>query len=85
MLRRMILTRVDIETVRRLWKIPNWLRRRWLLSMQQELIADQNLPDDQHRKVTQLKDLLENMFALDPAKRISLNQALVHPFIQEKM
>nr|NP_001286884.1 Pre-mRNA processing factor 4 kinase, isoform C [Drosophila melanogaster]AHN57909.1 Pre-mRNA processing factor 4 kinase, isoform C [Drosophila melanogaster] len=54
-------------------------------SLQQELIADQNLPDDQHRKVTQLKDLLENMFALDPAKRISLNQALVHPFIQEKM
>ncbi|KAH8347182.1 hypothetical protein KR059_006265, partial [Drosophila kikkawai] len=54
-------------------------------SLQQELIADQNLPDDQHRKVTQLKDLLENMFALDPAKRISLNQALIHPFIQEKM
>ncbi|XP_022221766.2 serine/threonine-protein kinase prp4 [Drosophila obscura] len=54
-------------------------------SLQQELIADQNLPDDQHRKVTQLKDLLENMFALDPAKRISLNQSLMHPFIQEKM
>ncbi|KAI8039366.1 serine/threonine-protein kinase PRP4 homolog isoform X2 [Drosophila gunungcola] len=54
-------------------------------SLHQELIADQNLPEDQHRKVTQLKDLLENMFALDPAKRISLNQALVHPFIQEKM
>ncbi|XP_017066313.1 serine/threonine-protein kinase PRP4 homolog [Drosophila eugracilis] len=54
-------------------------------SLQQELIADQNLPDDQQRKVTQLKDLLENMFALDPAKRISLNQALLHPFIQEKM
>ncbi|XP_034658400.1 serine/threonine-protein kinase prp4 isoform X2 [Drosophila subobscura] len=54
-------------------------------NLQQELIADQNLPDDQHRKVTQLKDLLENMFALDPAKRISLNQSLMHPFIQEKM
>ncbi|XP_053956813.1 serine/threonine-protein kinase PRP4 homolog [Anastrepha ludens] len=54
-------------------------------NMQQELIADQNLPDDQHRKVTQLKDLLDNIFALDPSKRISLNQALTHPFIQEKM
>ncbi|XP_065371849.1 serine/threonine-protein kinase PRP4 homolog [Calliphora vicina] len=54
-------------------------------NLQQELIADQNLPDDQHRKVTQLKDLLDNMFALDPSKRISLNQALTHPFIQEKM
>ncbi|XP_014097443.2 serine/threonine-protein kinase PRP4 homolog [Bactrocera oleae] len=54
-------------------------------NLQQELIADQNLPDDQQRKVTQLKDLLDNMFALDPSKRISLNQALTHPFIQEKM
>ncbi|CAD7004151.1 unnamed protein product [Ceratitis capitata] len=54
-------------------------------NLQQELVADQNLPDDQLRKVTQLKDLLDNMFALDPSKRISLNQALTHPFIQEKM
>ncbi|XP_037939613.1 serine/threonine-protein kinase PRP4 homolog [Teleopsis dalmanni] len=54
-------------------------------NLPQELVADQNLPDDQHRKVGQLKDLLDNMFALDPAKRISLNQALTHPFIQEKM
>lgn len=54
-------------------------------NLQQELVADQNLPDDQHRKVTQLKDLLEHMFSLDPTKRISLNQALCHPFIQEKM
>lgn len=53
--------------------------------LQQELIADQNLPDDQFRKVTQLRDLLEKVFALDPAKRISLNQALAHPFIQDKI
>lgn len=54
-------------------------------NLQQELVADQNLPDDHLRKLNQLKDLLENIFALDPAKRISTNQALVHPFIQEKM
>lgn len=53
--------------------------------LQQELIADQNLPEDQQKKVIQLKDLLEKVFALDPAKRISLNQALAHPFIQDKM
>lgn len=53
--------------------------------LQQELIADQNLPEDQQKKVLQLKDLLEKVFALDPAKRISLNQALAHPFIQDKM
>lgn len=53
--------------------------------LQQELIAGQNLPDDQIRKVTQLKDLLDKVFALDPAKRISLNHALAHPFIQDKI
>lgn len=53
--------------------------------LQQELIAGQNLPDDQIRKVSQLKDLLDKVFALDPAKRISLNHALAHPFIQDKI
>lgn len=53
--------------------------------LQAELIAQQNLPEDQIRKVTQLKDLLDKVFASDPAKRISLNHALAHPFIQEKM
>lgn len=38
-------------------------------NLQQELIAEQNLPEDQHRKVTQLRDLLDSIFALDPSKR----------------
>jgi serine/threonine-protein kinase PRP4 len=49
------------------------------------LIANQNLPEDQMRKVVQLKDLLDKIFSLDPAKRISLNHALAHPFIQDKI
>ena len=53
--------------------------------LQTELIAQQILPEEQVRKVTQLRDLLDKVFALDPAKRISLNHALAHPFIQEKM
>jgi serine/threonine-protein kinase PRP4 len=53
--------------------------------LQQELIANQNLPEDQMRKVGQLKDLLDKIFSLDPAKRISLNHALAHPFIQDKI
>lgn len=51
----------------------------------QELVGYQRLPEDQLRKVTQLKDLLEKILMLDPSKRISINQALTHPFIQEKM
>lgn len=54
-------------------------------NLHQELIADQNLPDDQMRKVSQLRELLDAIFVLDPAKRIQLNAALTHPFIQEKM
>lgn len=53
--------------------------------LQQELVANQNLPEDQMKKVGQLKDLLDKIFSLDPAKRISLNHALAHAFIQDKM
>lgn len=53
--------------------------------LQSELVAGQALPQDQLKKVTQLKDLLEKALAIDPAKRISLNNALTHPFIQEKI
>ncbi|KAL5021178.1 hypothetical protein ScPMuIL_000333 [Solemya velum] len=53
--------------------------------LQSELIGYQRLPEDQYRKVTQLKDLLEKVLMLDPSKRISINQALAHPFIQEKI
>lgn len=50
-----------------------------------ELVGYQRLPEDQMRKVKQLKDLLESVLMLDPAKRISINAALTHPFIQEKI
>ncbi|ENN77103.1 hypothetical protein D910_10212, partial [Dendroctonus ponderosae] len=53
--------------------------------LQAELVAGQALPPDQLKKVTQLKDLLEKALAIDPAKRISLNNALTHPFIQDKI
>jgi len=50
-----------------------------------ELVGNQNLPEDQGRKVNQLKDLLERVLMLDTSKRIPLNQALTHPFIHEKI
>lgn len=53
--------------------------------LQSELVASQALPPEQLKKVTQLKDLLEKALAIDPAKRISLNNALTHPFIQDKI
>ncbi|KAM4688647.1 serine/threonine-protein kinase PRP4 homolog isoform 1-T10 [Discoglossus pictus] len=50
-----------------------------------DMIGCQRLPEDQRKKVHQLKDLLDQILMLDPAKRISINQALQHPFIQEKI
>ncbi|XP_053268132.1 pre-mRNA processing factor 4Bb [Pleuronectes platessa] len=50
-----------------------------------DMIGGQRLPEDQRKKVMQLKDLLDSTLMLDPAKRISINQALQHPFIQEKI
>lgn len=38
--------------------------------------------EDPPRQVQQLADLLEKIFVLDPGKRISVEQALKHPFIR---
>ena len=49
------------------------------------LIGSQNLDDAHMRKVHQLEDFLVKCLMLDPSKRITINQALVHPFITEKI
>lgn len=50
-----------------------------------DLIGIQRLPEEQRKKVMQLKDLFDGTLMLDPAKRISINQALQHSFIQDKI
>ncbi|KAF4089724.1 hypothetical protein AMELA_G00070070 [Ameiurus melas] len=50
-----------------------------------DMVGRQRLPEDQRKKVIQLKDLLDQILVLDPAKRISINQALQHPYVQERM
>ncbi|XP_041453859.1 serine/threonine-protein kinase PRP4 homolog [Lytechinus variegatus] len=50
-----------------------------------ELLGYQRLPDDQQRKVLQLKDVLDRCLMLDPSKRISISEVLRHSFIQEKI
>ncbi|XP_012344274.2 serine/threonine-protein kinase PRP4 homolog [Apis florea] len=58
------------------------------LSATRDLSAElggNSLPPEQSRKVGQLKDLLERTLMLDAGKRITVNHALAHPFIQEKI
>ncbi|XP_050434118.1 serine/threonine-protein kinase PRP4 homolog [Adelges cooleyi] len=50
-----------------------------------EMLGNQKLPEDQIRKVAQLKDLFDKMLMLDSSKRIGISQALVHPFLSEKI
>jgi serine/threonine-protein kinase PRP4 len=40
--------------------------------------------DEDPKTVAQFKDLLEKMFILDPDKRMTVSQALNHPFISGK-
>eukprot|EP00800_Vazella_pourtalesii_P007052 TRINITY_DN192_c0_g1_i1.p1 TRINITY_DN192_c0_g1~~TRINITY_DN192_c0_g1_i1.p1 ORF type:complete len:769 (-),score=118.57 TRINITY_DN192_c0_g1_i1:45-2351(-) len=49
------------------------------------LIGNQKLSDGEMRKVQQLKDFVEKCLILDPAKRMSINHAITHPFIAEKI
>jgi len=50
-----------------------------------DMVGSQRMPEDQVRKVGQLKDFLEKILVLDPSKRLSINHALAHPFIQERI
>ena len=48
----------------------------YLIPARKELLTEKEL-----KKVQSLKDLLERCFTLDPAKRISPQEALLHPFL----
>ena len=39
-------------------------------------------PTDDRRAVKRLKDLLEKIFMIDPAKRITVKEVIEHPFIK---
>ena len=49
------------------------------------LSGGSKLPEDQLRKVMQFRDFLDKIHMLDPGKRITLNECLMHPFIQDKL
>ncbi|CAF4962691.1 unnamed protein product, partial [Rotaria sp. Silwood1] len=48
------------------------------------LVGHQRLPEDQMKKVLQLRDLLDKILIFDPQKRLNIKQSFEHPFIQER-
>uniref|UniRef100_A0A673IVL5 Serine/threonine-protein kinase PRP4 homolog n=1 Tax=Sinocyclocheilus rhinocerous TaxID=307959 RepID=A0A673IVL5_9TELE len=76
-------TEIDKVTEREKVNVMSTINPTKDLSM--DMVGRQALPEDQRKKVVQLKDLLDQILVLDPAKRITINQALQHPFIQERI
>ncbi|XP_023346451.1 serine/threonine-protein kinase prp4 [Eurytemora carolleeae] len=74
----------DIDKVTQREKIVNMPVVNKTRHLDSELTGGNKLPEDQLRKIKQLTDFLEKIHLLDPAKRISLNQCLSHPFIQDR-
>lgn len=50
-----------------------------------ELVGGQALQENEYRKVTQLRDMLDKLLLLDPSKRLNIHNAMTHPFITEKI
>jgi len=75
----------DIDKVTQREKVVNMPVVNKSRNLESELTGGNKLPEDQMRKVSQLRDFLDKIHMIDPAKRISLNQCLTHPFIQDKM
>ncbi|XP_062202137.1 uncharacterized protein LOC133904680 [Phragmites australis] len=60
--------------------------RRLILNIKQKDIVSliSNFPGEDPKMISSFKDLLDKIFVLDPEKRITISQALSHPFITGK-
>lgn len=75
----------DIDRVTQREKVVQMPVVNKVRNLDHELTGGAKLPEEQLKKVLQLRDFLDKICVLDPAKRITLNQCLTHPFIQDKV
>lgn len=73
----------DIDKVTEKEKVVVMTNIQKTRNLQDELIAGQNLPKDQETKVIELRKLLEGCLCLDPARRLSIKEALNSSFIRD--
>lgn len=81
-----LLTEVDKVTEREKTTVLSAVNA--TVDIRKEILGGQSasrMPEEQLRKINQLIDLLDKCLSLDPTKRMSVNQAIVHPFITEKL
>ena len=52
--------------------------------LHQDIASNHRMPEDQTKKIDQLKDLLEKILVIDTTKRITIRNASVHPFVDDK-
>jgi len=75
----------DIDKVTQRERVVNMPVVNKVRNLDSELTGGSKLPEETMRKVSQFRDFLDKIHMIDPAKRISLNECLTHPFIQDRM
>lgn len=52
--------------------------------LESDISSNHRMPEDQAKKVDQLRDLLDKMLIIDTTKRVTIRQILTHPFVDDK-
>eukprot|EP00049_Salpingoeca_infusionum_P004826 m.84275 g.84275 ORF g.84275 m.84275 type:complete len:154 (-) comp12743_c0_seq2:176-637(-) len=76
---------VETDAVTKMEKITPIAYTKPPSSFQAMLLTGHTLAPEQRKHFSNFKDLLERMLMIDPDKRISVREALRHPFITDKM
>lgn len=49
-----------------------------------DISSNSRMPEDQAKKICQLRDLLDKILVIDTTKRYTIRQASAHPFVDDK-
>jgi serine/threonine-protein kinase PRP4 len=52
-----------------------------VVALRESFLWKPQVPEAEAKEVMKLRDMLDRIFTLDPAKRLTVQQALQHPFL----